>query len=167
MPKSIRYVVRFLVKGLLVLILGVNATIYNPASAEAPAIEQEGWKLPNIQTLESHPLADNISFSNAQIYKFEIYVETIKNNLTYSDYLILKRIAFCESSFRHYTDNGIIKNNKSNDSGLFQINVVHEAKAKSMGLDLEDLKDNIEYAIYLYKKNGTRDWSASKLCHKS
>ena len=49
--------------------------------------------------------------------------------------------------------------------GLFQIHPkYHLSNAKQMELDIYDPVDNMTYAIYLYKKNGLRDWFSSKGC---
>lgn len=98
-PKRIRYAIYVLVKGLLVATIGTSASLYSPALAQAPVNEQEGWNLPNIQTLEHYSLAENIELSEKQIYKFKLYVETIENGLTYSDFKKLENLIQCESSW--------------------------------------------------------------------
>jgi hypothetical protein len=46
-----------------------------------------------------------------------------------------------------------------------QINTrFHEATATEMGIDLESLNGNLEYAKYLYEKEGTKPWVSSKAC---
>lgn len=53
----------------------------------------------------------------------------------------------------------------SSDVGFFQINdYYHLATAKKMGLDIYTDKGNIEYGLYLMKKEGTTPWNASKHC---
>jgi len=49
------------------------------------------------------------------------------------------------------------------DAGMFQINEKYHLKtAEELGLDIHTTAGNIDYAIYLYKTNGTKDWNASK-----
>lgn len=56
-----------------------------------------------------------------------------------------------------------VVNNK--DIGVMQINTrFHEATATDMGIDLYSLQGNLEYAKYLYEKEGTKPWKASKPC---
>lgn len=84
--------------------------------------------------------------------------------------LLLWEIAKCESGQRQYLSNGeVIKNYNTNgttDYGMFQINSIHLEEAKSLGFDVMTLNGNIGYALHLYEENGTKDWGASKHCHK-
>jgi hypothetical protein len=78
----------------------------------------------------------------------------------YAKFKKLERIVYCESNWKTNAFNA-----RSRDLGLFQINLYyHQNAAEKMGLDLNDPKDNIRYALYLYEKNGTRDWNWSKHC---
>ncbi len=97
--------------------------------------------------------------------KHFLYQEVINNGLSYNDYLVLKRIAEAESGFNHYDKNGDVLRGKLNksDIGIFQINeYYHLKKSQELEFDIYNKEDNIKYAIYLYKKNGTKDWSWSK-----
>lgn len=69
-------------------------------------------------------------------------------------------IVECESGFNLKARN--LNKNKSIDSGLFQINSVHNKKAKEMGINLKTIQGQFEYAKYLKAKNGYRDW----VCHR-
>lgn len=76
-------------------------------------------------------------------------------------------VASCESGLKHYS-NGTTTRGFINpkDVGVFQINLYyHEEQAKKMDLNLLKPEDNIQYAKYLYDKNGWRDWAWSKPCH--
>lgn len=73
---------------------------------------------------------------------------------------VIGKIIWAESKYNKNAKN--INKNGSTDSGLFQINSQHKPLAEKMGLDITDPDDNVEFAIYLIKKNGLRDWSASK-----
>lgn len=101
--------------------------------------------------------------------------EDIKNPETLGAYVreyykespVLADIAWCESRMRHVGKDGEIfrgvVNNK--DIGVMQINTrFHEATATDMGIDLYSLEGNLEYASYLYEKQGTKPWNASKPC---
>lgn len=80
----------------------------------------------------------------------------------------MARIAWCESKYRHIDPNsgqpirGLIN---SNDVGVMQINETYHAKtAKLLGIDLYSLSGNLQYARYLYDREGTRPWNSSKAC---
>lgn len=77
------------------------------------------------------------------------------------------RIAFCESTYRQFADDGTALRGVHNpdDVGLFQINEqYHAKKSADMGLDIHTTEGNIDYAMYLLKTQGPKPWSASKPC---
>lgn len=77
------------------------------------------------------------------------------------------QIARCESRFRHTLVGGSVLSGEINsaDTGVMQINTrYHGARAQSLGLDLYDLYDNMEYARDLYERKGTAPWDASAIC---
>jgi len=86
----------------------------------------------------------------------------------------LKEICACESTGNpnnvpeHYESDGVtVLTGRITpaDIGMCQINRdYHEANAHSMGLDLNDPHDQVEYANWLYKNEGTQPWSASSAC---
>ncbi|MAZ56204.1 hypothetical protein CL653_00225 [bacterium] len=85
----------------------------------------------------------------------------------FEDLPVMVEIARCESTFRHTLNDGTILRGlvDNRDTGVMQINThYHEATATSLGLDLEYLGDNLEYARYLYETQGTQPWSASRPC---
>jgi hypothetical protein len=46
-----------------------------------------------------------------------------------------------------------------------QINTaVHGERAYELGIDLDSLKGNVDYAEILYKEQGLKPWSPSKKC---
>jgi hypothetical protein len=54
--------------------------------------------------------------------------------------------------------------NKS-DLGLLQVNeYYHGERAEDLGFDLNTVDGNLAYAKYLYDKEGTTPWNASKKC---
>mgnify|MGYP001570233739 CR=1 FL=1 len=80
---------------------------------------------------------------------------------------ILIKIAECESGGQHFNPDGSIKRGIVNpkDVGLYQINeFYHLETAQKMGINLYTEEGNIKYALYLYRKNGTRDWNWSRSC---
>ena len=100
-----------------------------------------------------NPLYDEITN-----YKLFLLNELVKNNLTGRDFLIMREIAFCESSWRQFDENGEVVESNGN-YGLFQINdFAHADTLKKLGMDCNDPYDNMRYAVRLYKANGVRDW---------
>lgn len=83
------------------------------------------------------------------------------------DIPVLQKIAFCESSFRHYNKDGSLRVGKVNkhDLGVMQINeLYHEKEATSLGLDLRSIDDNVAFARHLYEREGSRPWNSSSKC---
>jgi len=80
---------------------------------------------------------------------------------------ILAEIAKCESRFRQVGKDGQVLRGESNksDLGLLQVNeYYHGGKALDLGFDLTTVNGNLAYAKYLYDKEGTKPWNASKKC---
>lgn len=76
-------------------------------------------------------------------------------------------IAKCESKFRQYTDNGnpLYGGAGGKMVGVFQIHSdVHASFARGKGMDIETLDGNMEYAKYLYEREGTQPWISSFPC---
>lgn len=99
----------------------------------------------------------------------------VENPITLEEYVkeyfketpILAKIAKCESGFRQVGSDGMVLRgivNKS-DLGLLQVNeYYHGERASDLGYDLTTVNGNLAYAQYLYDKEGTQPWSASKKC---
>ena len=86
----------------------------------------------------------------------------------FSETPVLAEIVRCESGFRQIdaTTGKLLRGqvNKS-DVGLMQVNeYYHEQKAQDLGFDLSTINGNLDYAKYLYDKEGTKPWSASMKC---
>jgi hypothetical protein len=85
----------------------------------------------------------------------------------FHDIPIMIEIARCESTFRHYLPDGSVLQGRvdSADTGVMQINKrYHEQRAIELGLNVEHIEDNMEYARYLYEKQGVQPWNASAPC---
>lgn len=85
----------------------------------------------------------------------------------FKDAPVMIDIARCESRFRQFDSAGkVLKNPTSTAMGAFQIMAsLHAKNAENLlGVSIYDLEGNAAYARYLYEKNGTRDWNASKHC---
>ncbi len=85
----------------------------------------------------------------------------------FKDIPVMIQVARCESHFRHTLADGSILRGvvDSADTGVMQINKrYHSATAASLGLNLDDIYDNMAYARHLYEKQGTQPWSASSPC---
>jgi hypothetical protein len=80
---------------------------------------------------------------------------------------ILVEIAKCESRFRQFGKDGNVLRGEVNksDLGLLQVNkYYHGERAEDLGFDLMTVDGNLAYAKYLYDKEGTTPWNASKKC---
>jgi len=85
----------------------------------------------------------------------------------FKDIPIMIQVARCESTFRHTLADGTVLRGfiDNDDTGVMQINKrYHLATAIAMGLDLENIYDNMAYARYLYERQGTQPWNASRPC---
>jgi len=96
------------------------------------------------------------------------YEQTEKIVRTYfRDIPVMIQVARCESTFRHsLTDGSVLKGRVDPaDTGVMQINKrYHLKQAQALGLNLDDIYDNMAYARYLYDNQGTQPWSASSPC---
>ena len=81
---------------------------------------------------------------------------------------VLKVIAACESSMKHYDEKtGDVLQGRvtPGDVGLLQINsLVHGEDALKLGFNVWSIYGNIGYAIKLYIEKGTQPWNSSKKC---
>lgn len=85
----------------------------------------------------------------------------------FADIPVMIQVAKCESMFRQTLADGTVLRGKvdSRDIGVMQINTYyHGDTATRMGLDLENIYDNMAYARDLYERQGTQPWSASAPC---
>lgn len=85
----------------------------------------------------------------------------------YADTPVLVDIARCESSFKHFDEAGNVLMNKhgSSATGVMQIMAsVHEKEAAKHGWSIRDLNGNLQYARYLYEREGTKPWNESITC---
>ena len=84
----------------------------------------------------------------------------VKDN--FFDAPIMAYIALCESSLVHEKNGELLKRAGGSDSGLFQINRIHERDIKKMGLNLNKIEDYLTFTRYLYDKKGTGPWYMSE-----
>ncbi len=85
----------------------------------------------------------------------------------FDDAPVMAHIAWCESRYRHLNPDGSIFRGEKvkEDIGVMQINTYyHQETADKLEIDLYSLEGNLEYARYLYEKQGTQPWSSSKKC---
>lgn len=108
----------------------------------------------------------------------EVESEDIDHALTLEEYVreyfkdapILAEIAYCESRFRQWNDDGVVLRGRVNkdDIGIMQINrYYHEEDALKLGLDIYTLEGNLEFAKNLYEKYGSKPWVHSSKCWKN
>jgi hypothetical protein len=80
---------------------------------------------------------------------------------------VLLKIAYCESSNQQFNKDGTVLRGKVNplDRGRYQINLHwNGADAKKLGYDLNTWDGNTAYALVLFQRHGTRDWTWSAKC---
>ena len=80
---------------------------------------------------------------------------------------VLAEIAYCESKFKHYNKNGeVIRGELTpEDVGVMQINeYFHEKTYGILEINVHTLEGNMEYAQWLYDREGTTPWNSSKHC---
>lgn len=81
---------------------------------------------------------------------------------------LVKKIIKCESQmYDEAVNHNLDKDGKvwSSDYGPMQINnYYHESIMETMGLDIHDRYDSLEYGIKLLAKYGTKPWNASRKC---
>ena len=73
----------------------------------------------------------------------------------------------CESHYTHYEKNGAVLRGRitSGDTGVAQISRPHhEREAERLGLDLDNIWDNLAYARRLYEQEGDKPWLAPTDC---
>ncbi len=76
---------------------------------------------------------------------------------------LARRIIKCESFTYAYATG--TKAVVGKDIGYFQINsFYHENRARSLGFNIYDWRDNLEYGFWLLSENGTSPWKASQKC---
>lgn len=95
--------------------------------------------------------------------------QTVKAYVTdyFADEPIMVAIAECESHFQQFDKTGSIHRGAVNrsDLGIMQVNeYYHGDTAQKLGLDLYTITGNLEFARYLYEKEGTTPWLSSSKC---
>lgn len=97
-------------------------------------------------------------------YQEMIEVIAKKNNVNPELAVAISR---CESELRQFNKDGSLLRGRQNpdDVGLFQINeYYHLSDSKKLGFDVHTPKGNIDYAMYIIKRDGIRHWTYSKPC---
>jgi len=122
-------------------------------------------------------LTNNVKAESAQVetYSVErpedatalsIYNEIITASTKYGVKTDLAlRIARAESNFHQHDSNGNVLRGivNSADVGIFQINEkYHLDRSEKLGFDIHNAHDNIGYAMWLLKNDGTSPWNWSK-----
>lgn len=85
----------------------------------------------------------------------------------FKDIPVMVQIARCESQFRHTLKDGSVLRGTVDprDTGVMQINTgYHGERAQELGINIFSFEGNMEYARYLYEKQGVQPWSASAPC---
>ncbi len=96
-------------------------------------------------------------------------VETVRQRVEayFSDIPIMAAIAGCESHYKQFNMSGRIFRGEINDRdvGIMQINEdYHLEDSRALGFDVHTIKGNLEFARYLYEREGVAPWSSSSYC---
>lgn len=141
---------------MLKIALLMTLTSLTGLNAPAVMLSESGDEPPSITAAVEAALAEEIKMTDEEIVR-----EYFK------DAPVMIRIAFCESTFRQNDKDGNVLRGVQNskDVGIMQINeYFHADKAKQMNLDIHVIEGNMEFARYLFEREGTRPWNASKKC---
>lgn len=125
--------------------------------------------IPVIVFLASATFGVPTALPESETFKVEKKPETLSEYVEeyFADTPVLADIAWCESRMRHADEDGEILRGEidSDDIGVMQINTrYHQGVADELGIDIYSLNGNLEYAEYLYKKQGVKPWKASMPC---
>ncbi len=123
------------------------SSLYGPANT---ALAQDVASSDNTETKVENPVT------------LEQYVQDY-----FKETPILAKIAKCESRYNQFNSKGSVLRGEivPEDVGLMQINeFFHKEKATELGYDLETVDGNLAYGKYLYDKEGTKPWNASRKC---
>lgn len=115
-----------------------------------------------IKTLATTPTPVVVTATTTQAITLEDYLRVY-----FADTPALIEIAKCESTFMHYDKKGkLVRGNiDPSDVGVMQINErYHDDQATKLGFDIRTVEGNLAYAKYLYQKQGSTPWNASKPC---
>lgn len=134
----------------------------------------------NNQVATSSGVTNSVSVASKAIQGNDAALATFKANLNNKnhnldhkvrifadDKPLMIEIAYCESRFRQYNNDGSvlrgIENNK--DVGLFQINEkYHLERADRLGYDIYSPEGNMAYARLLFNEEGPTPWNSSSPC---
>lgn len=154
---------RKIVAAIFMIALNAFLTLQEAEAAISPVIWEEYMPMSTAQSTPHNTFAIKLALH------FEEFIRTEKVRLRSE----LVPICACESSGskyatpRHFKKDGSVLRGEitSEDIGLCQINTYfHGSRAESMGIDLYSVDGNIEYANYLYEREGSKPWQASKRC---
>lgn len=91
-------------------------------------------------------------------------------NSTFKDVPILIEVARCESNYQQFKPDGTVLHGikDPDDTGVMQINAAYNGlEASRLGYNINTLEGNIEMALYMYRQNGLKPWTASESCWDS
>lgn len=84
----------------------------------------------------------------------------------FADIPVMINIASCETQFHQFNSDGSVIHGgyRHHMIGLFQFAPFHASTASALGMDINTLLGNMEYARYLYGQSGTTPWLDSSPC---
>lgn len=138
--------------------------IFNVSSTTPGIVKIISSQFASFGEVKEEEVKEDLTKPTKDVIEKLIASKAIKADLNPS---LVRKIAFCESTMRQFDDTGTVLRGVHNpaDVGLFQINEkYHLERSKKLGFDIYAVEGNIDYAIHLIEKEGTRHWYWSQNC---
>lgn len=96
----------------------------------------------------------------------EALIDQYGDHIPHAQKMVLSAISLCESEYRQFDKEGNVLFSEAGtpDKGAFQINKVHWPRALELGIDLDTLEGNTQFAVLLFTEQGSGPWYPSQDC---
>ncbi len=108
----------------------------------------------------------SVSANVISIVSYDVVPLTIKEKVArvFHDDPRMIDVIKCESNFRQFDSKGKTLRSPTSDIGVVQLNQVHWARAKKLGLDIwNSVDDNLKMGRIVYDEQGIEAWVCNKL----
>lgn len=98
--------------------------------------------------------------------EIEALIDQYGDHIPQEEKMVLSAISLCESNYRQFDTEGnvLFSGAGTPDKGAFQINKVHWERVEELGIDLDTIEGNTEFAVLLYTEQGSGPWYPSQDC---
>ncbi len=153
---------------MFILTLGQETESNQPATTAPADVAKTEDVLPVDDDIPSLHL-DELTQDTSAEFDLTGHMASIEKRIRreFKDAPIMAEIAYCESRYRQYSDQGVVLTGMVNNSdlGVFQINTYyHGNDAERLGYDLDTVDGNIGYGRHLYETQGVQPWVHSSPC---